>query len=271
MHLQGLRLQRVRGEFVARELVSDSGRFSGEFFGDVSVAVPRTAAIGPTAFSGSTVLLRPELRVIARERISWESRAGGSSESAGARSTGLREAQLSSGVPARSRRYPVGAVPPKAWNQGLDALIGHAELLVDRVVAGECRIGGLSHLEHVDDVVVFEELEETSELIARGALPSVVKITFLTPHLEPGPRLLHQPDGQARLFGQFPLISAGMGQRSRFWPDLPSGWLLLAGSAAVSQSGDDEPHRSRPGAHQLLVEGERKPGASRVPHLTRKR
>jgi hypothetical protein len=79
-------------------------------------------------------------------------------------------------------------------------LIGHAKLLANRVVAGDRRVGGLSHLEHVEDVVVFEKLEETSELIARGAFLSVVKLARLTPHLEPGPRLLDEPD-RNDLFG----------------------------------------------------------------------
>jgi len=50
-------------------------------------------------------------------------------------------------------------------------------------------------------------------------------------------------------------------KESAFWPDLPSGWLLLAEQAALSQSGGDDPHRSRPGAHLLLDQGRAKPGA----------
>jgi hypothetical protein len=44
-------------------------------------------------------------------------------------------------------RQPVGVIPPNGRNQFSTRLIVDAELLVDRVVAGECCVGGPGHLQ----------------------------------------------------------------------------------------------------------------------------
>jgi hypothetical protein len=60
--------------------------------------------------------------------------------------------------PDGSWRYPVGAAPATSVEPRLEALVDHTEVLVDRVVSCHRRVSRFVHVEHVKDVVIFEEL-----------------------------------------------------------------------------------------------------------------
>jgi hypothetical protein len=83
--------------------------------------------------------------------------------------------------------------PAERLKPGLDALVNDTEVLFDRVMSGQCCVGGLRHLEQVEHVVVLEQLEEAMKLAAGVLGLLFADVAVVDAHLELGFGLLEKP------------------------------------------------------------------------------